>query len=160
MRCCSNKCKCTTYNKGNCVDYFPEAKGEEAGQAVRGNDFRVGDKVFDDRFGNGVVVREFRGGEYPVRVAFEKGARANYTVQGFLLKSDRYRSLFHGHDLEPIKEKLPVRTKVYWMYIYIDRHRGMTTSSIHVKYDNCMAAMRDHQARGCQIVKGPFEIEL
>jgi hypothetical protein len=62
------------------------------------SEFKVGEKVFDLRYGNGVVTKVDKFGEYPVFVEFEKTEDA-YATDGKNYDSDVFISLYHGHDL-------------------------------------------------------------
>ena len=95
-------------------------------------DFRVGDKVFSYRLGNGIVYKTFpsKNTEYCVAVKIgDNDGIYHYTIDGKLDPKDIHRSLFHGHNLEfNVNEKLPVRTVSKWIYLYIGRH-GITASN-------------------------------
>jgi len=62
-------------------------------------EFKVGDKVFDLRFGNGVVEQMFDAGMYDIRVKFGDSADGFYHANGKDSEDDLAPILYHGHDL-------------------------------------------------------------
>jgi adenine-specific DNA methylase len=60
--------------------------------------FNVGDKVFDIRKGNGVVLSKFNG---LIKVQFDNDPLAYcYTLKGYYIyANDKFPSIYHGHDL-------------------------------------------------------------
>ena len=58
-------------------------------------EFKVGDKVFDLRHGNGVVINS---NENDVATRF-RNSSPTYTLLGKWMASDNNPTLFHGHDL-------------------------------------------------------------
>jgi hypothetical protein len=58
--------------------------------------FNVGDEVFDIRKGNGIVSGIDRLNIY---VTFSALDKVSYTKGGFWAPSDKFPSLYHGHDL-------------------------------------------------------------
>lgn len=59
--------------------------------------FKVGDKVFCLRSGNGVVTTDDMSGDYPIIVRFETcGSHIKYTSEGYSYKEDKVPMLYHG----------------------------------------------------------------
>jgi hypothetical protein len=70
--------------------------------------FRVGDKVWDVRFGNGYVKEVYHNTFYSVTVAFKDNIEV-YTSDGKHCIGNPFKSLYHGHDLKVIGEQIPIR---------------------------------------------------
>lgn len=68
-------------------------------------EFKVGDKVFDLRFGNGEVVNVGRCVNYAITVNFDNNNKDQFTNDGFANISHKWPILYHGHDLEVIVKK-------------------------------------------------------
>lgn len=62
-------------------------------------EFKVGDKVFDLRYGNGVVTEENGTNCAPLRVLFNNGLTELLARNGKSSYSSKYPILYHGHDL-------------------------------------------------------------
>ena len=90
--------------------------------------FVVGNKVYDMRFGNGVVTELCKKGEtdYPVVVKFNQdGAVRQYTQEGKYMTYDINPTLFHGNNLRVVTiECEPVYE---WQWIYSDNGVFETT---------------------------------
>jgi hypothetical protein len=65
---------------------------------VNSSGFKVGDKVFDLRYGNGVVTDITDNRYYSINVSFENIFN-NYLNDGKSFEKDLLPILYHGHDL-------------------------------------------------------------
>lgn len=75
-------------------------------------DFRVGDKVWDVRFGNGYVTEVNHNLIYSVTVDFNNNGdirTKRYTPDGKPYRDNPFKSLYHGHDLKVVGEQIPTR---------------------------------------------------
>ena len=121
--------------------------------------FGIGNRVFDSRFGNGVIVSIGGTKNYPIGVSFKKARTVWYTTKGFYSTEDENRSLFHGHDLEIIvKEKLPTPRCVQWIFLYVLKGIVETSATYNTETE-CFKAMKN-ASRGYPIIKEPFKIEI
>lgn len=80
--------------------------------------FKVGDKVFDLRFGNGIVMANSIKNAYSVEVRFEDGETCCYIPNGKSYVEHATAMLYHGHDLvvevkEPVYEYQFIGKDVY-----------------------------------------------
>lgn len=62
-------------------------------------EFKVGNKVFDLRFGNGHVERIEDKTTLCVFCAFDNGLADSYTMGGLAGLNHKFNMLYHGHDL-------------------------------------------------------------
>ena len=75
-------------------------------------DFRKGDKVWDVRYGKGVVTGEKASPHFPISVSFEReGVAPCYYMYDGSFAKDQNRSLFHGHSVQIIGEEIPDRKR-------------------------------------------------
>jgi hypothetical protein len=79
-------------------------------------EFLEDDKVYDSRFGNGVVREIVYNKTYSVIVRFESTEWKQYSREGKFFMNE-LRSLFHGHNLE-VPEVEPVRSR--WIIVFPD----------------------------------------
>jgi hypothetical protein len=79
-------------------------------------EFKVGDKVWNPVYGNGVVKTLRPQSAYPVRIFFAKWVTVtSFTEEGKHLASNVAPTLFHGHDLIlEAREPKRVWVNVYW----------------------------------------------
>jgi hypothetical protein len=107
---------------------------------VISQEFQNGEKVFDLRWGNGIVSNVV---DDDVTVYFDKDKIMTYHKNGFCRHSDKFKSLYHGHDLivsvkEPIFEWQFVlrdaKENIFWMstefYKSIDEAKANTNRTI------------------------------
>lgn len=81
--------------------------------------FRVGDKVWDVRYGNGYITEIDSKRTYGVVVSFNNNNRIiRYTSDGKSYVDDLFRSLYHGHDLKIVGEQMPRRE--VWVNLWWD----------------------------------------
>jgi hypothetical protein len=114
---------------------------------MREVEFRVGDKVWDVRHGNGIIEYIKDGRLCLVGVEFQDGSGLTYTLDGKVSSLDKRRSLFHGHDLT-VNEKLPVRgTKLEDMKVgemWVDLH-GFEFITLRFYNDKVIAYNRQYE---------------
>jgi len=105
-------------------------------------DFRVGDKVYDFIEGNGVVA-PCTDELYPIKVIYESGEFNNFTKDGKLWLNEK-RTLFHGHNIEVIiKEEMPIRTKIKWVFVYLTKNGSATCSGFYDTKEECQQGCTD-----------------
>lgn len=124
-------------------------------------EFRKGDKVFDLSKGNGIVDKINKADSpYEVIVYFGSGVIESYTADGLHITRDKNRMLYHGHDLEVIiNEKMPVRTKEAWVFVYKNDLGKKLTSIPFDTEVQCIQAMSFHKD-GYTIITKPIKIEI
>lgn len=115
--------------------------------------FKVGDKVFDLRFGNGMVVQVHSGGSNPVGVKLEIFPNAVwYMANGNYDSFNATAMLRHGHDLivevkEPVSEYQVLFTHKESNYMFL--------SDLH--YTNAEKAMDEFLHHSTSYVPTLFE---
>jgi hypothetical protein len=127
-----------------------------------GIEFMVGDKVFDLIKGNGEVFRANQGYGYAVWVVFEDGTERGYSRNGKTTSGGNTRMLFHGHDLTlTINEKVPVRTRSVWVYIFSNEYGKMRVSSPHNTEEECLTSLRKMKIIwGANILSDPIKVAV
>lgn len=123
--------------------------------------FEEGDEVFDLACGNGYVKEihpDYKSLPYPVKVRFESGKTAIYTLGGLYYTTNVNRSLFHGHNLEvTVKEKKPIREKPSWVFVYELMDRP-AVSSAYNSADACHLSEEAYKALGYPILQSTFKL--
>lgn len=57
------------------------------------SNFKVGDNVVCEKFGEGVVYKVSSGGVFPIHVRFPDDSEESYTIEGKVWNSDKFPSL-------------------------------------------------------------------
>jgi len=130
-------------------------KGELEVQPVT---FMLGDEVFDGV--NGVVSSiSASTSMYPLIVSFENAMSKAYTIDGYETIGDRYRSLYHGHNL-PFSniEVLPFRPKVreVWVVSVYDTDFAECCTELYKDKQEAIE-YASKLAKGCILLTPPYK---
>jgi len=128
--------------------------------------FRVGDPIYSIRKGNAIIAKIAPDESYPIKILFPNGHEEVRTIDGKFIKSDKFRDIYHGHDLDIASlEKIPIRPKKIredWVILFLEMDAdGMYSKSFTgVRGEEKAMELYDFYKSKGKVISYPIKVEV